>query len=227
MALLFAPTYRSRAYAQLMRARNLLPGQALALAGQEPTWDGPDTVETGVDSFTYRPGETARETLTSAGVNILETNESDVNSAAVIDRVARLDASIIVYSGAGGVLLRDGILNTGKRFLHIHGGVAPDYRGSTAFYYSLLREGTIGATALFLDKGIDTGPILRCKTYVPEPGADIDLILDPLIRASLLVDVLGSLSQGHMPESSISNDGGTTYHVIHPVLKHLALQRLG
>ena len=220
---LFAPTYRSRAYVQLMRAHNLLTRRAIAISGDEPVWDGEGSIQTGVDPFTFKPGETAHDTLESAGVCILEAGENDVNSAAIVDLISSLSESIVVYSGPPGVLLKDPILSTGKRFLHIHGGIAPEYRGSTAFYFSLLREGTIGATALYLDTGIDTGPIVSQKRYVPERGADIDRILDPLVRASVLVDILRDISQGNIPQGTISNEGGTTYHVIHPVLKHLAI----
>jgi len=226
VAFLFAPTMRSRSYAQLMRAHDLMPKIGLALGGEDAAWDGPQTVRTGIDPFVFRPGETARETLGAATATIVETGESDINSTAIVEAVSRLGPSIIIFSGPSGALLREPILATGKKFLHVHGGVAPHYRGSTAFYYSLLREGTIGATALFLDNGIDTGPILRHKTYVPESGVDIDRILDPLIRGSLLVDVLGDISRGKILQTSTGNEDGTTYHVIHPILKHLALRKV-
>ena len=48
------------------------------------------------------------------------------------------------------VLLKEKILDTGKKFLHIHGGYLPDYKGSTTNYYSLINENTIGASAIFL-----------------------------------------------------------------------------
>ena len=41
-------------------------------------------------------------------------------------------------------------LNIEKKFLHVHGGYLPDYKGSTTNYYSLINENTIGASAIFL-----------------------------------------------------------------------------
>lgn len=225
VAMLFAPTMRSRAYAQMMCAHNLLPNLAIALKGDETPWEGAESVQTNIDSLVFRPGESCHETLEGAGIQILDLDESDVNSDVVVNLLSELDESIIVYSGPAGVLLKNPILDLGKRILHVHGGVAPQYRGSTAFYFSLLREGSIGATALYLDKGIDTGPIIQQKTTVPEPGVEIDRILDPLLRASLLVEVLRMISDDVVPEGSTSNVRGTTYHVIHPVLKHLAIKR--
>jgi methionyl-tRNA formyltransferase len=225
VALLFAPTYRSRAYAQLMRMHGLLPRQAIYLSGNEPDWDGLETIRASFSQLEFNPGEHARDTLISAGVKVIDVPSTDVNSENIIREITRIDAPIIVYSGPSGALLRPPILKTGKKFLHIHGGIAPQYRGSTAFYYSILREGTLGATALYLDKEIDTGPIIKCKSYKPEEHLEIDRLLDPLVRADLLIDILKLIADGDIPKGTIQDKGGTTYYVMHPVLKHLAIRK--
>ncbi len=226
IAFFCAPTYRSRAYAQLMRMHKLLPAQALCFAGNEPDWDGPETVRSSFSEFDFRPGEHARDTLISAGVDVIDIPQTDVNSKDVVQQLAGIDASIIIYSGPSGALLRAPMFEIGKKFLHIHGGVAPRYRGSTAFYFSLLREGTLGATALYLDKGIDTGQIIKCKSRRPETHLELDRVLDPLVRADLLVDILKLIAQGRIPEGTKQDKDGTTYHVIHPILKHIATKKV-
>ena len=50
---------------------------------------------------------------------------------------------IIIYSGYGGVILKEKVLSQGKKFLHVHGGFLPQYKGSTTNYYSILNEGYI------------------------------------------------------------------------------------
>ncbi len=226
VAFLCAPSYRSRAYAQALRANNLLPSQAICIEGIEPNWDGAETIETNFSGFTFKPNEFARKTLINSDVDIIDVSVTDVNSKEVIEEIANINASIIIYSGPTGVLLRAPILNQGKTFLHIHGGVAPEYRGSTAFYFSILHEGTLGATALYLNEKIDTGPIIKHRSYLPELGLEIDRVLDPLVRADLLIDVLHPISKGLIPEGKVQEAAGTTYHVIHPVLKNLALRKV-
>jgi methionyl-tRNA formyltransferase len=165
---LVAPTFRSRAYAQWLVRAGLRPACALMLPGSEPAWEGSREMRVDIRRNgcpeTFEPGRPARETLTGAGVPLVEMPVPDINAPQFIEALRTVPQSVILYSGFGAVLLRKDILGCGKRFLHIHGGFAPKYRGSTAFYYSLLKERTIGATALWLEEHIDTGPILARRT---------------------------------------------------------------
>jgi len=81
-----------------------------------------------------------------------------------------------------------------------------------------------------LDAHIDTGPVVARKHYpAPPAGTDIDRRYDPAIRADLLRQVLSSYhSSGHLPLEPQQQAGsqGSTFYVIHPVLKHLALLSL-
>jgi methionyl-tRNA formyltransferase len=243
IALLLAPTFRSRAYAQVLVASGLAPEVVLGLPGGEPSWSGAPVVRVeGLGSATgapveFRPGEPARTTL--AGIPWVELPNHDIHQTWTRDRLVSESADVIVYSGMPGVILRPDLLSSGRRFLHVHGGVVPEYRGSTTFYYSLLRDGTMGVSALWLTKEVDAGPILMQRTYVPPAGHEIDRVVDPLARAVLLVDVLtafrdsGSFPGPVVPDREGSRAGsregseGEAYHVIHPVLKHLALRRCG
>ncbi|MFC1902372.1 formyltransferase family protein [Chloroflexota bacterium] len=149
----------------------------------------------------------------------------DPNSDLVVKAVASCSPSILIYSGPGGFILRKPLFEVGKRFLHIHSGILPYYRGSTTLYYSLLKEGQCGATALFLDERIDTGPVIRRRAYpAPADRTAIDLHYDPLIRSELLAEVLQDyVHHGEIPSENQDNKTGETYFIIHPVLKHIAI----
>lgn len=91
-------------------------------------------------------------------------------------------------------------------------------------YYSLLADQAIVATAIELRPEIDTGPIILERAF--EPPLDrrtIDLEFDPWMRGTVMADVLeryvedGSLPLREQPAA------GSTFYVIHPVLKHLAI----
>ena len=147
------------------------------------------------------------------------------NSNIVVSAVADSEQSIFIYSGPGGAILRKQILGAGKRFLHVHPGIVPHYRGSTTIYYSLLKEGNCGATAFFLNEQIDMGPVIRKKIFkAPQDRQTIDLFYDPFIRSELLVEVLKTYTQtGVMSSEADDIAAGETYFIIHPVLKHISI----
>jgi methionyl-tRNA formyltransferase len=228
--LLGAPSYRTRAYAQFMAARQIVPDTFVRLPGDPPAWDGVSEItgSLGKRTFCFRPGISAETSLEDMSVHITTAPTADVNGEAFVDYIRSLPHSVVIYSGIGGVLLRRDLLGCGKRFLHVHGGFAPAYRGSTAFYYSILAEGKIGATALWMREEIDAGSVLLRRKYDVLPGVEIDRVLDPVVRADTLMSVLAQRSEtGAYPKGEIIEQGARTYFVIHPVLKHLALRRSG
>ncbi len=153
----------------------------------------------------------------------------DVNAPEIARKVASLSPRLTVYSGFGGQLVGEALLRAASPLLHVHSGYLPRYRGSTTIYYSMLAEGFCGATALLLDRGIDTGPVIARRRYpLPPRGFDIDHLYDGMIRADLLTRVLKSWAKkGSFPRVRNQDaDEGETFYVIHPVLKHLALLSL-
>ncbi|MEE9382930.1 MAG: formyltransferase family protein [Nannocystaceae bacterium] len=208
---LAAYTRRSRAYAHAMVARDFRPEHVI-LFGAEAQRD------------TRLEGICATGGWTTERLGV-----PDVNAAEIRDRVAELDPSFVIFSGYGGQILRDGLIAFGTRFLHVHSGWLPQYRGSTTLYYSLLRESRCAASALLLDRNIDTGPIVARKHYpAPASSTEVDHGYDGEIRADLLVDVLEHyVREGDLPQANEQRpEVGTTYYVIHPVLKHLAMLSL-
>ena len=233
VALISGPSARSRAYAQTMIAAGILPGTVLYQPGEEWRWDGPEVIDVDVkgdgNPVKFLPNETARTTLARADVVSYELTTAPIDDDANLALFAELSAEVLIFSGYRTGILRKAAFDIGKRFLHVHGGYVPDYRGSTTFYYSILSDGLMGASAIWMDSGIDTGPVLARRKYPVPLGIDIDYVLDPLVRADTLVNVLTHRSQtGEWPESEhLSAGSGETFHKIHPVLKHLALRRSG
>lgn len=149
----------------------------------------------------------------------------NINSTEVIETISKRPESVFIFSGFGGVLLNDNILNIGKKFLHVHGGYLPHYKGSTTNYYSLIEENKIGASSIFLTKKIDSGPILiRKKFSAPKNRKEIDHIFDSEARSKVLIETLKQkINYGHWSFDTKSNRGGETYYIIHPILKHLSI----
>ncbi|MBT5407156.1 MAG: hypothetical protein HOL23_06230 [Gammaproteobacteria bacterium] len=150
---------------------------------------------------------------------------NDINSHEVISLISRRKEQTFIFSGFGGVILRKDILNTGKKFLHVHGGYLPDYKGSTTNYYSLIQENKMGASSIFLTKDIDCGPvILRRKFQTPKDRKEIDHIYDSEVRSKVLIETIRNYVKNQSWDFELENNlGGETYYIIHPVLKHLAI----
>lgn len=231
IGIIAAPTFRSRAYLQMLERLELRPDVVVHLSAPEDTWTGDDHVELALNPqsppFIFQPGRTARATAAANDWNTLELDGKDINAPAAVTAIASLRSSVLVYSGMPKALLRQPLLDTGKRFLHVHGGYVPAYRGATGFYYGLLEQGKLGVSAIWLDEGVDTGPIIARDWYSPINGIDIDLIMDPVIRADMLGHILQYyLDFGAFPSTPQSGPS-ENFFIIHPVLKHLALRRAG
>ena len=136
---------------------------------------------------------------------------------------------MVIYSGFGGQIVSDKLLDFGIPFLHVHSGWLPEYRGSTTIYYSLLQDFECGVSAILMDKNIDDGPIIKRRIYPPPPkGMNIDYLYDNAIRANLLIEALESwLVDGCFSDGTQqTEEDASTYYVIHPLLKHIALLAL-
>lgn len=231
--LIAADTSRTRAYLAAMERRGLKPVWVMLLDGETPTLMpgqvaagrcaalmDPDWPEADFD-----PAAPLRPWLDRLGLSYVLSGSRDINDPAVVAQIAQTAPEVLVYSGYGGALLRDAVLATGKRFLHVHGGYLPEFKGSTTNYFSLLAEGNIGASAIFLTAEIDGGPVIRRRRFAPPAIRTlIDHVYDSAARARVLVDTLEAWRRdGEWTFELPDNVGGDTYYIIHPVLKHLAI----
>lgn len=230
IVMLAAQTARSKAYLQALTAHNLYPEQVILL-GEDP--NTPNKYTPGLkkwqDIILPNLSEPLALTCDSANIPMVLCDVNDVNSDLVAQCIRDVAPDIVIYSGFGGQIVSDRMLQLGPKFLHMHSGWLPDYRGSTTLYYAMLNRNRPGVTALILDQTIDTGPVIA-RQYYPVPPVDIDLDLeyDTAIRADLLVRVISNYMSDNKLEFLEYQDPevGDVYYVIHPVLKHIAIMSL-
>lgn len=240
VAMLAADTSRSKAYIQALVRNSLHPAHVYLLYNQSssplPGQMIANSTNSSIDSHTglqdsvwaeadFHLSEPLEVTLENAAIPFSRFENCDINSESVVRAVSSISQSVLIYSGYGGVLLRKPILVTGKKFLHVHGGYLPRYKGSTTNYYSLISENKLGASSIFLTEEIDGGPVLVRRTFpAPPDRARIDHVYDSAARAEVLIETLRRYScNGTWDFSEPNNVGGETYFVIHPVLKHVAI----
>lgn len=93
---------------------------------------------------------------------VLPIAKGALNNAEVVARVLAADPDLLVCFGTS--LVRGPLLEQfAGRFLNVHLGLSPWYRGSGTNIWPLIegRAHMVGATFMQIDAGIDTGPILH------------------------------------------------------------------
>lgn len=223
-------TARAVSYAQAMAHAGIIPGSTV-IFGEDPAkrqtapaWTGP-----GCDGlFLPDLSVTLEQTISLAGWDMERLPVGSVNDPAILELIRSKRPEFVIYAGYGGQIVSVAALCE-ARFLHIHSGLLPGFRGSTTIYYSILSERQVGASAILLEPSIDTGPVVMSKKYpLPPYGMNVDLLYDTAVRADLLVETLKIyMRDGRLPECQGQNhDDGRDYYVVHPVLKHIALLSL-
>ncbi len=230
-----ANTVRSQAYIQSLVKSEITPSYVIILDERpEATKIRPenrDTQKYGNARYDFGQAcisfqETLVETLSTAGIPFDIVAEPNINSSLVINLIDARDEQHVVVSVYGGQILKKEILSLGKLFIHVHTGILPHYRGSTTIYYSILNEGSVGATSIFLDNGIDTGQIICKQSYKLDfDSRQIDHIYDGLVRANHIIETIKMLMSREIVMEKQSDPDSQTYYVIHPVLKHFAIKK--
>ena len=207
-SMLLVNNNRSKAYLQNLLSNNFIPNKIILLNDSNVTLaehtENDKIISTKTNQkfirrlknidIEFDEKEHVFTTISKNNIEVIHLNSLNVNDSIVVDAVKKLNDTYIVYSGPGGTILKKEILNQNKKFIHVHPGELPKYRGSTTIYYSYLISESLGASVIILNDKIDEGPILYTKKYYDiEKNIDFDYVLDPLIRAKTLVDWFNSM----------------------------------
>ncbi len=215
--LLAADTLRSRAYVDILSKEKLKFEHAIIFGKKKYK------KRHSLDNTLYND-DSLTELLTKSGTEFTEINHSDINSIEIFNELKKIKKKYIVFAGMSGSILNKRILSLDHQFIHIHPGDLPDFRGSTTIYYSLLKNGKITATAIFMNEKIDEGRIIDKMDFEPpEDRSTIDYSFDPLIRSKLLLKIILNYLKKRKINGNKQKGNGITYHVIHPILKHIAI----
>ncbi len=213
---------RSRAYIQALFNSNILPSFAIILNKTKMT-----NCDLKYNKEKYFDiNLECEKTIKKAKIPFLILDSDSCNDDIVLESLKKRKEKNFIYSG-GGILGKD-ILGIKKKFIHVHPGIVPFYKGSTCFYYSIINEGYIGATSFFMEENLDTGDIIFQKKFnLQDDEIDPDYILEPYLRSLVLVESLSNYAKNKKFKTKKQDkDSGETYFIIHPVLKHLALLKI-
>lgn len=229
-ALLASDTARTKAYLQAMIREEKLPEICIVysdnISGMKE--EAEKYQKSGRNEKYFDRDIPILFSLNEADVPYILIENKDINSEQMKDALSGLQQKYLIYSGYGGYILKAHLFRMNKKFIHVHAGILPQYRGSTTAYYSFLQDKEFGATAIFLNERIDEGEIIAQDTFpIPEEAVNIDYIYEPYIRSKVLIKALDQyLKQGTLTGDKQTQDGAETYFIIHPVLKHLAMMKI-
>jgi methionyl-tRNA formyltransferase len=211
---------RSQAYIQKILNNNISIDEIIFLNDNQPNIVFKnEEIEKG-KKYGFDLSKSVHSSLIENKLDFTEFKFADINNPELIKFLSKSDCHFFIFSGGG--ILKDQILNIGKKFIHFHPGIVPNYRGSTCFYYSIINEKICGVTSFFMDKNLDTGKIILQKIFDSPNHEFMDNVYDPHIRSETMIEVV----QKKYFESKNSQEQpskGETYYIIHPVLKHIAI----
>jgi hypothetical protein len=141
----------------------------------------------------------------------------------LFDSINKEKCRNILFSGAGKVSHE---FVTNFQVIHAHPGRLPEYKGSTTFYYSLLKEQMLYCSTFIMNEKLDSGEILN-EVQVPLAeclNIPIDDILDPLVRAKCVNELMIPSPQKNNERAG--NKNHKIYYKIHPVLRKILLNKL-
>jgi len=127
-----------------------------------------------------------------------------INSSDSIARLRKLEADLFVLSGYNQIIKKEVIGIPALGTINLHGGKLPQYRGAAPINWQIINGETTGGCAIiYVDEGIDTGPIIAQKIY-PITAEDTHAsVLEKTLQIfpPLLVSVLEQIDSGTVKAS--------------------------
>ncbi len=120
----------------------------------------------------------------------------------VLDELRALDLDACAVVAYGALLPEDVLAAGGRGFVNLHFSLLPRWRGAAPVQHALRAGDEVtGVTTFVLDRGMDTGPVLRRVEVAIEPREHAGVLLERLARlgAPVLVESLRALHAGEAP----------------------------
>ncbi len=143
--------------------------------------------------------------------NPIFIEKGEINNQVIVDKIVELDPEIIISYGCS--IIKSNILleKFYKKFINIHLGLSPYYRGSGTNFWPFVNNELqfVGTTFMFIDKGIDTGEIIHQIRADFDINDSIHSVGNKLLLKTFKIcyDIIAnfSLIENHKVYSNINN----------------------
>ena len=161
LGIILTPDSRSKAYIQKILKNDIKLDLVIFMNDSRTEYSFSDELIEQSKNHGFDISKSVLDTLKENNIVFKEFPFVDINNTKLIEEIKSSSIDYMIYSGGG--ILKNEILSLETKFIHLHPGIVPSYRGSTCFYYSILKEGRSGVTAFIMDQNLDTGDILHQK----------------------------------------------------------------
>ena len=130
------------------------------------------------------------------GLNILQPQRVDDG---FLQTLSALEPELLVVIAFGQIIPGKVLRSVPWGGINIHASLLPKYRGSAPIQWAIIHgEPQTGLTTMFMDEGMDTGPILLQQTVDIPMGQTAGGLHDRLsdLAPGLLIETLEGLAQG-------------------------------
>jgi len=128
------------------------------------------------------------------------------NSDEAVSRLKAADPELVVVNGTR-ILSRKLLGSISGRFLNMHAGITPAFRGCHGAYWAIAtgRPHLAGTTIHWIDAGVDTGQVV--KQVLIQPGPQDNFATYPYLQLAaglpLLVQTIQEFLDGNVTENSV------------------------
>jgi folate-dependent phosphoribosylglycinamide formyltransferase PurN len=154
---------------------------------------------------------------TPVGSNVIRVKSA--NDGETIARLKAADPELVVVNGTR-ILSKKVLGSIPGRFVNMHAGITPAFRGCHGAYWALAagRRDMAGVTIHWIDPGVDTGQVI--KQALIQIGPDDNFATYPYLQLAaglpLLVETAREFFQGHVTECPLPGrealSSGLYYH---------------
>ena len=221
LAILCAKNSRSIAYLYFLEKKNLLPSVLILI----DTKKNYKKIQIKKNKY-FKYDLDIKKLAKKNNIELVELKKTKVNDDKCYNIIKQLKEKYIIYAANYGDILEARYFSIKKKFIHIHPGKLPKYKGSTTYYYEILNEKSISFSAIFQEKKIDNGKIIAFRNFDLKnlKKNDLDHVYDPYLRSKLLVEVILKLKKNkRLLSRAQSKSKKNIYYIIHPLLKHIAI----
>jgi len=221
LGIILTPDTRSKAYIQKLISNSIKLNEIIFMNDGRVEQNYVKDVISESRKSGFDISKSVKQTLLENNCKFKEFNFIDINNLSLVEYISNTKIDFLIFTGGG--ILRESILNSGPKFVHFHPGIVPHYKGSTCFYYSIIRDNNVGVTSFIMNNGIDTGDIVYQRVFPKPNHVYVDDIFDPFVRSETLIYVIKNqlLEKGKFKQQNPNE--GETYYIIHPVMKHIAI----
>jgi len=229
LGFIFFPGPKAIAYLSVFQSLNIVPAVIIVMKNKFHTAPSKTLITSDIKNQYFDLNYSIEQFAKQFSTKVITCEATHINDENLSHIINTHKMNTWLFSGGG--IIKPKLLQQGYQFLHMHPGQLSEIKGSTCFYYSLLVNQSLAASAFFMGEELDTGKTIAISQFSVNLEKEaltptfMDNIIDPWMRSQTLRKVLLNWDIG-ITEPLINRlmvPSSRPYYVAHPILRTLAL----